>query len=667
VSNDGWNGAARSGCGALACADLSCGPGATSINLGRRGFLKDALAAAAGFTSVSVLGGCAAPVVRESTDTIIINARIATLARGQPTASAIAIRGDSIAAVGSMADLQALQGPSTQLIDAGGRTIVPGLVDAHTHFIRGGLTYSMEVRWDGVPTLAEGLERMRVQARRTPPPHWVQVIGGWTWGQFAEARFPTLAEINAATGDTPAMVMHLYDRLWINRAGLRALGWAKDTPNPFGGAIERDASGNPTGLLVATLGLVALAGAWLRIPRLSPEDQILSTRHFMREHNRLGVTSVIDAGGGGQNYPDNYQSIAQLARDGLLTLRIGYTLFSQTPGKEIDNYRNWAQLVKLGQGDDYFRMIGAGEYLTWSAGDSTNFNKDWGGQPAIMESQFTEVVKFVAGMRWPFRQHATWDSSAQRILGVLEQVHREVPLTGLRWGLDHCEVLGPKSLERIAALGGSINIQNRLSTDGEAFLARQGAAAAADAPPIARIREMGIPLSAGTDANRAVSYNPWVGVHWLITGKTLGGAKLNADRNLLDRAEALRMYTAAGAWISGDEQRKGTLEAGRLADLAFLSADYFSIPEDSIKDLESVMTMVGGKVVYAAGSYATLAPPPPPITQDWLPIKTYGGYQNQKRAGNGPGTPASASGGHTHPLIVGDNGTWSMDCHCGAF
>ncbi|OGA53483.1 MAG: hypothetical protein A3G25_11710 [Betaproteobacteria bacterium RIFCSPLOWO2_12_FULL_63_13] len=589
------------------------------------------------------------------------------MSKSRPFVSELAVRGDTIIATGSEGDLRHLRGPNTKVIDASGRTVIPGLNDSHTHFIRGGLTYSMEVRWDGLPSLAEGLRMLREQARRTPAPHWVQVIGGWTWAQFAEKRYPTLDEINAATGDTPAMVMHLYDRAWLNRAALRVLGWNRDTPDMFGGTIDRDASGMPTGLVVATTSLASLVGVWLSIPRLSQEDQTISTRHFMREHNRLGITSIVDAGGGGQNYPDNYRSIAQLANDGLLTLRIGYTLFAQTPGKEIENYSDWAQLVKLGQGDDYLRMIGAGEYLTWSAGDSTNFNKDWGGQPAIMESQLTEVVKFVAGMRWPFRQHVTWDSSAQRILAVLEKVHREVPLTGLRWGFDHCEVLGPRSIERIAALGGSINIQNRLSTDGEAFLARQGAAAAADAPPIARIRGMGIPLSAGTDANRAVSYNPWIGVHWLITGETLGGTKLNDERNLLDRTEALRMYTAAGAWISGDEERKGTLEAGRLADLVFLSSDYFSISEDEIKDLESVLTMVGGKVVYAAGSYSEFAPPPPPIAQDWLPIKSYGGYQYQKRLGGPPVNPGPAHMGHSHPLIVGDQGIWSLDCGCGAY
>ena len=356
-----WN-----GCGDAACGHLACGPGETgnSVNFGRRGFLKETLAATAGLTGISVLGGCATPLMQSGpADTIITNARIATLDRRRPAATAIAIRGDKIAAVGSMADMEGLRGPGTNMIDAGGRTVIPGIGDAHTHFIRGGLTYTNEVRWDGVPTLAEGMRRVREQARRTPSPHWVQVIGGWTWAQFREQRFPTLDEINEATGDTPCMIMHLYDRAWLNRAAIRALGWNKDTPNMFGGAIEHDASGNPTGLVTSTTSLASLVSVWLRIPRLSPEDQILSTRHFMREHNRLGVTSVVDAGGGGQNYPDNYAAIAKLAADGQMTLRINYTLFAQGPGKELDNYTAWSKLVKLHEGNDYYRMMGAGEYI----------------------------------------------------------------------------------------------------------------------------------------------------------------------------------------------------------------------------------------------------------------------------------------------------------------
>lgn len=635
----------------------------TSLTHGRRDFIKDTLTASAGLLGLTTLGGCAQILKSDApADTLLVNGRIATLDGKKSMASALAIRGDSITAVGTMAELAHLQGPKTKVIDLAGRTVVPGLNDGHTHFIRGGLTYSMEVRWDGLPSLADGLRMLRVQAQRTPSPHWVQVIGGWTWAQFAEKRFPTLDEINAATGDTPAMVMHLYDRAWVNRAGLKVLGWNKETPNPFGGVIEKDASGNPTGLLAATVGLVALVSAWLKIPRLSEEDQMVSTRHFMREHNRLGITSVIDAGGGGQNYPDNYKAIAKLAADDQLTLRIGYTLFAQAGGKELENYQNWSKLVKLGQGNDYFRMIGAGEYIVWAAGDVTNFDKDPAAIPPVMESQLTAVAKFIAGERWPFRMHASFDYTAQRILGVLEQVNREVPLKGLRWGLDHCETIQPKTLERVAALGGSINIQNRMSTDGEAFLKRYGEKVALDAPPIARIREMGIPLAAGTDANRANTYNPWVGVHWLVTGKTLGGASLNGKHNLLDRTEALRLYTSGGAWVSSEESKKGTLEAGKLADLVVLSADYFNIAEEAIKELESVMTVVGGKVVYASGSYASLSPAAPPIAQDWLPVKSFGQYY--KRAGMEPPVQVAVASTHQHPLIISDSGTWGMECPC---
>ena len=594
-------------------------------------------------------------------DTVLINGRIATLDARCRSVSALAIRGERIIAAGSEAEIAPLRGPATRVIDVCGHTVVPGLEDAHTHFIRGGLTYSIEVRWDGVPSLAEALQRVREQARRTPPPHWVQVIGGWTAAQFAERRFPTLDEINAATGDTPAMIMHLYDRAWLNRAALRTLGWTRDTPHPMGGTIERDASGHPTGVVAATAGLIALLGIWLRIPRLSPEEQILSTRHFMREHNRLGITSVIDAGGGGQNYPDNYRAIGELAARNEMTLRIGYTLFAQTPGKELDDFRAWSKKVRLGQGTDWYRMIGAGEYILHALADVTNFAKEPVTIAPVMENELAKIGEYLAQLRWPFRMHATFDATAQRALRVLERVNREVPLAGLRWGFDHCETVTPATLERIAALDGTVNIQNRMSLDGEAFIAKYGDHLASDAPPIARIRATGVPLAAGTDGNRATSYNPWIGVHWLITGRTLGGIRHQAERNLLDRTEALRLYTAGGAWMSHEESSKGTLEAGKLADLVVLSADYFTIPVDEIRDLESVLTVVGGKVVYADGPFSSLAPPELPTCAEWLPISRYGTYYRKS------GTHLPQSGEqHAHRVVIGEAGHWSPDCSCGA-
>ena len=627
----------------------------------RRDFIKDGLAMA----GASALGGCATGMRAEGpADTLIVNARAATLDPRQPSAEAIAIKGERIIGVGAESELGYLKDGRTRVIDAGRRTIVPGINDANTHFIRGGLTYTNEVRWDGVTSLAEGMRRVREQARRTPPPHWVQVIGGWTWAQFAEKRLPTLDEINAATGDTPCMVMHLYDRLWVNRAGIRVLGWTRDTPHPFGGRLERDASGNPNGVLVSTVGsvgLLALVGAWLRVPRLAPEEQAISTRYFMREHNRLGVTSIIDAGGGGQNYPDSYLAIAKLAAAGEMPLRVSYQLFPQGPGKELENYTAWSKLVTAGQGNDFYRMLGAGEYLALSSVDVTNFAKDYSDPPPTMRAQLGAVARYVAKLRWPFRQHTSFDLSASRILDVLEEVNQEVALSGLRWGFEHCETLQPKTLERVAKLGGSINIQNRMSLDGEAFVNKYGAQVASDAPPVARIRQMGIPLACGTDANRVTSYNPWIGVHWLITGRTLGGAKLQGDHNLLDRTEALRLYTSGGAWMSSEEEKKGTLEPGKLADLAILSADYFSVPEEQIRDLESVLTMVGGKVVYGAGPYSKLDPPSLPSLPDWLPVQRYGGYS--KRAAM-DSTLAAIPHHHDHgPLAQG--GSWSLECSCG--
>jgi predicted amidohydrolase YtcJ len=221
------------------------------------------------------------------------------------------------------------------VIDVGGGTVIPGLNDSHTHPIRGGLYYNLELRWDGVPSLSDALALLKEQARRTPPPHWVRVVGGWSAYQFKERRLPTLEEINAAAPDTPVFILHLYDRAWLNGAALRAVGYTKDTPEPPGGEIQRDKSGHPTGLLVARPNAWVLYATLAKGPKLSFDEQLNSSRRFMRELNRLGVTSVIDAGGGFQNYPDDYKVIRAGAA-GQLTTRFAYHLFTQRPGELRD-------------------------------------------------------------------------------------------------------------------------------------------------------------------------------------------------------------------------------------------------------------------------------------------------------------------------------------------
>lgn len=647
---------------------LLCGGkpfGFSTASLTRRDLVGGAAALAGLYASTRALAPAAALAADVKADFLIDNAKVITLDPKRPRAKAIAIAGDTIIGIGSRKDMARFKGPATKVIDADKRTVIPGLNDSHTHFIRGGLTYSQELRWDGVPSLALALTMLKAQAQRTPAPHWVQVIGGWTPGQFKEKRLPTLEEINAATGDVPCYVMHIYDRAFLNKAAMRVLGFTKDTANPFGGVLERDGQGNPTGMVVLTTSIASLLAIFARIPKLPAEEQIVSTRHFMRELNRLGVTSVIDAGGGGQNYPDNYQAIAKLAADKALTLRVGYCLFAQQPGKELDNYRQWVTQVKPGQGDDFFRMMGAGEYMVWAAHDPPNFNKDVPVPPDSAEQQLAEGIKLVVSHGWPFRLHANYDVTAQRIMRAVETANRDVPVDKVRWSIDHGETLTPATLERMAKLGGAVAIQNRMSLDGDGFVAKWGKTAAEDAPPIGLIRKMGLPIYGGTDGNRASSHNPWVGIEWLVTGKTIGGTRLNADRNLVDRTEALRMYSAGGAWATSEEARKGTLEVGKWADLAILSADYLGVPDNKISAINAVLTVVGGRIVYGEGKYAALAPAAIKVAPDWLPIGAYPSYRTAALADGGRMLAASLIG-EAMPTVTGQDGSsWTYGCPCG--
>src|SRR5437588_1733757 len=564
-------------------------------------------------------GGAATPA-----DVIFHNGRIATQDDHRSFAQAAAVKDGKFVAVGSDHEVMRLRGDQTQVIDVGGRTVIPGLNDSHTHVIRGGLNYNMELRWDGVPSLADALRMLKEQAQRTPPPQWVRVIGGWTEFQFAERRMPTLEEINQAAPDTPVFVLHLYDRAFLNRAALRAVGYTKDTPEPIGGEIQRDKQGNPTGLLIARPNAMILYATLAKGPKLSQEDQMNSTRHFMRELNRFGVTSAIDAGGGFQNYPDDYEVINELHKRGEMTLRLAYNLFTQKPKEELADFRQWTQLTKPGAGDDFYRVNGAGEMLVYTAADFEDFLEPRPDMPPPMESELKAVIRHLVENRWPFRLHTTYDETIGRALNVYEEINREVPFSGLHWFFDHCETITDRNIERIKALGGGIAVQHRMAFQGEYFVDRYGAKQAERTPPIRRMLETGVPVGAGTDATRVASYNPYLSLYWLVTGKTLGGAQLYPEENRFDRSEALRLYTEGSAWFSSEESRKGALTPGQLADLAVLSADYFSIPEEDIKRLESVLTIVGGKVVYASAEFSKLAPPPLSVSPDWSPVKHYG-------------------------------------------
>jgi predicted amidohydrolase YtcJ len=613
-------------------------------------------------------------------DLILTNGRFTTLDRGVPNPEAVAIKDGRFSAVGAARDILPTAGSETRVLDLGGRRAVPGLIDSHMHVIRGGLNYNMELRWDGVRSLSDAMAMLRRQAQVTPPPQWVRVVGGFTEHQFEEKRLPSLAEINAAAPETPVFILRLYDRAILNRAALRAVGYTRDTPNPPGGEIQRDADGEPTGLLIARPNALILYSTLARGPKLPPEYALNSTRHFMREMNRLGVTGVIDAGGGGQNYPDDYAVIEELHRNGQLTLRIAYNLFTQKSGEELADFRRWGGLVRPGQGDDVYKHNGAGEMLVYSAADFEDFREPRPDMPATMEGDLEPVVRLLVENRWPWRLHATYDETISRALDVFEKVDRDQPFDGLHWFFDHAETISPRNIDRVAALGGGIAVQHRMAFQGEDFVARYGARAAETTPPVARMLAAGVPVGAGTDATRVASYNPWVSLSWLVTGRTIGGARLYPAANRLDREQALRLWTEANTWFSNDEGRKGQIKVGQFADLAVLSDDYFGVPEDGIQDITSVLTLLGGEVVHGGAEFGPLAPDLPPAMPDWSPVRTFGGYQARPAAG--AARLASACGcanacgvhGHDHAAAYAsatpaadDRSFWgALGCSCWA-
>jgi predicted amidohydrolase YtcJ len=560
-------------------------------------------------------------------DLILRNGLFTTLDRSNPVASAVAITNGLFNAVGRDDDVMTLAGPSTRIIDLKNRRVLPGLIDNHLHIIRGGLNFNMELRWDGVSSLSDAMAMVKRQVAITPPPQWVRVVGGFTAHQFVEKRLPTIDELNAIAPDTPVFLVHLYDRAFLNAAALRAVGYTKDTPEPPAGEIVRDGSGNPTGLLLAKPNAAILYATLARGPKLPFDYQLNSTRHFMRELNRLGVTGAIDAGGGFQNYPEDYEVIRKLSEAGQLTIRLAYNLFTQKPKGEKADFLNWTKTSRYKQGNDYFRHNGGGEMLVFSAADFEDFRQPRPDMPPEMESELEDVVRILAENRWPWRLHATYDETISRALDVFERVNQDIPFDGLNWFFDHAETISDESIERIAALSGGIAVQHRMAYQGEYFVERYGFRAAEATPPIARMMAAGVKVSAGTDATRVASYNPWVSLAWLVTGRTVAGFRLYPPRNCLDRETALRMWTENVTWFSNEDGKKGRIQVGQFADLMVPDRDYFSCAEDEIADATSLLTMVGGKIVYAADEFAELDEGEvPPAMPDWSPVRTFGGY-----------------------------------------
>ncbi|OON61304.1 transcriptional regulator [Massilia sp. KIM] len=589
---------------------------------------------------IAVLAACSmssAQAQAPGADLIVHNARIFTGNPAQPEASALAVKNGRIYSVGADADILGLKGPATRVIDSGRRRLIPGLIDTHTHVLNeSGFNYTL--RWDGVPTLRRALEMLSEQARRTPEGHWVKVIGGWSPYQFAEKRFPTMEELRKAVPNRPFIVQYAYNRAFMNDSAMKAFGVGTDKfPALPGTEFEKDRKGNYTGVVHGfTFTFVAME---TMVPQLSADEELSSLIQVVHNMNRFGVTTAIDAGNRG--YPKLQANVAKLARDNRLNLRMPFVdmqFGDGTPMNMVDAQINTiTRTAPISPGENLHPALahghvyrGTGEVLQLEVHDHENFDR-----PAViiepdkMRTLVERDVRKLVERRIPFRLHISYDENISPFLDALEELNRTTPLNGLRWSIEHAETISPANIARVKALGGGIALDPKMALHGDGFIKTHGREKALMTPRLRQLVDSGVNVAMSTDAFRAATFNPWVGISWMVSGKSAAGTEVLARENRLTRAEALQMFTRSAAWFTNAENELGMIAPGYLADFVLLDRDYFAIPEDQIKAVASDLTVMDGRVVFGAKEYRSLSPALPEVLPAWSPIRYFGGYHAQ--------------------------------------
>ena len=428
---------------------------------------------------VAVLGLGAVPVKAQNADTALVNGKILTLDQGGSLAEALAVRDGKIIAVGRSADIRALAGPATRIVDLGGRTVIPGLIDSHMHAIRAALFYATEVNWIGTRSIREAMARIAAAAKAAKPGQWIIVAGGWTEQQFTERRRPTQAELTAAAPDHPVYIQSFYSAVLLSPAGFKTLGIAADADVPPRGKIERDGAGNPTGWIAGDNPTIT--ALFDRLPLPSFDDSVAGTRGFFRELNRLGLTGVSDPGGFNLTAP-SYLPLFKVWQDHDLTIRVVFSVFAQRPGKELEDYQNLTQMLPMGFGDDMLRFNGIGENVTWGMYNNDNPSE-------AQKQQYYEVARWAASRGMSLTQHWSNNVSVHHLLEVMERVNREMPIAKLRWSIAHLNDASAENLQRMKSLGVGWLMQDAMYFNGEAFIKARGLDTARRTPPLTDRRE----------------------------------------------------------------------------------------------------------------------------------------------------------------------------------
>ncbi|XUJ32700.1 amidohydrolase [Bradyrhizobium japonicum] len=541
--------------------------------------------------AILVISCWATSAYAQKADLIVTNAKIVTLDPASTIAQALAVRDGKIVAVGGNDAMEGLIGPATRRVDAGGRTIIPGLIDSHIHAVRAGLTYATEVNWIGAKTIGEAMERLR-QAAKARPASWIIVAGGWSELQFAERRRPTLAEVMSAVPDNPAYIQLFYSAVLMTPKAQQALGMSADQL-PAGITAERAASGETTGWFNGSI--VSISALFDRLPRPNFEENVAGTRQFFTELNRLGITGIVDPGGF-SIYPSHYAALQKLWRKNHSRCK---SPTACSPKMSARNSRSTKLSRRSCRWDSATTCCDSTESASGSPAPCTTTTRPT--RPPRKSSSRSFVGRPNRGLTVTI--HWQEDKSVHHLLDLYEEVNKETPIAPLRWSIAHLDNTSSETLARMKALGVGWTMQDAMYLGGDRIVAQAGEAARS-MPPIVMALRTGVHVGAGTDAHRVASYNPFVALQWMLDGKTVGGLSTRGPDETPSREDALRLYTVGSAWFCFDDTRRGTLENGKLADFAILDRDFMSVPVEQIGATASLLTVVGGKVVYAADVFS---------------------------------------------------------------
>lgn len=525
-------------------------------------------------------------------DTILVNGKIVTVDGRFTIAEALAIKGQRIAAVGTNADIRKRYG-GAKAIDLQGRTVIPGLIDNHAHFVRVAEKWHYEMRLDGITSRRQVVKMIEERVTAAKPGEWIVALGGWSEEQFTDdARGFPLAELDQLAPNNPVALQAIYRHTYLNTAALKAAGIDEKTPNPRGGTIEKDSSGKPTGVVRGAGGVAFVAA---KVPLAEKRQWAQNAKDVVRYLNSVGMTAWMDAGGRGMS-PAHYDPYRELAERNELNIRIYWQTVRQ-PGTPEAVEKVVAEIpdLKPFQGTDYFDHVGYGESV-YAPINTQLLNPKSNTRSEDFE-QWGRIARALAQHGIYVNSHVEMERSIDSFLSLYEDINRERPIKGLRWAFSHLDQITPAQVERMKRLGMSAQIHSRPLIQG-ALMQKIHGERASSMPPMRMIQDSGIMWGLGSDATAVTTSDPFFTLWFAVTGKMIGGRQVN--RQTITREEALIAHTRNNAYIVFQESNLGSLQPGKYADLVVLDRDYLTIPDDEIKDIHPLMTMVGGRIVYEA-------------------------------------------------------------------